>query len=522
MVIILLLSLFLCSCGNQPEEVNSADGEGQREESISEENMEVPDMEERSADEKTTENEETAEMEETIASSEDTGWAENDKAGSTSESMEDNSHALEDKSVIGREEWIKRALQEEEARRVMPELAGAEDIIKYIAKTGGKAYKGTYEGETYYMYLTADCNYAGYFTPYVTVIKEKDTSKNPEAFGGLENQYLIKDETEIVLDLKTKYKFGYNGSDFDRTIGDFIESEGDDGERGENLYFNSGTDIIYTFREDNPNWQPGDSYSVKREIQFSLMEPEEAKYWYSQNALNGQWNDFMIYDGYHGEYYVRVEFTDGQNMMDKSNHYYMTLMSSLDDMDTFNEKKYQIMAQYYSYSEFSRLEDDEYVLEFISDRQAVLTNKQTGTSALVKYHKGYLTEVEGMNDSQYYFYDERIVERHDYTFEGKEYIASDGTSICFSVGNSWVNYEDITDVGERIVDVYYQGGRSALTAQAQIVDGKTLRVTETGTNTDLLLIWSDDNHFVVQGTGEYLSDLDGMSFYYEENRLYGY
>lgn len=74
-----------------------------------------------------------------------------------------------------------------------------------------------------------------------------------------------------------------------------------------------------------------------------------------------------------------------------------------------------------------------------------------------------------MNDSQYYFYDNRIVKRHDYAFEGK-----------------------------------------------------TLRVAETGTNTDLLLIWSDDNHFVVQGTGEYLPDLDGMSFYYEENRLYGY
>ena len=77
------------------------------------------------------------------------------------------------------------------------------------------------------------------------------------------------------------------------------------------------------------------------------------------------------------------------------------------------------MAQYYSYSEFSRLEDDEYILEFISDRQAVLTNKQTGTSALVKYHKGYLTEVEEMNDSQFYFYDKRIVERHDYTLREK-------------------------------------------------------------------------------------------------------
>jgi len=519
-----LLSLILCSCGSQPEEVvNRADGERQREGSISDENTEIPDTEERIADVKTTESEETAETEESIESSEDTEWFRIDEEDSTTGSIESNSHVQEDKSVIGREEWISRALQEEEARRVMPELAGAEDIIKYIAKTGGKAYKGTYEGDTYYMYLTADCNHAGYFTPYVTVIKEKDTGKNTEAFGGLENQYgIIKDETENVLDYKTKYKFGYNGSDFDRTIGDFIESDGEDGERGESLYFNSGTDITYTFREDNPDWQPGDSYSVKREIQFSLLEPEEAKYWYSQNALDGEWNDFMVYDGYHGEYYVRVEFTDGENMMDKSHHYYMTLMSSLDDMDTFNEKKYQIMAQYYSYSEFSRLEDDEYILEFISDRQAVLTNKQTGTSALVKYHKGYLTEVEEMNDSQFYFYDKRIVERHDYTFEGKEYTASDGTGICFSVGSSWVNYEDITDVGERIVDVYYQGGRSALTAQAQIVDGKTLRVTETGTNTDLLLIWSDDNHFVVQGTGEYLPDLDGMSFYYEENRLHGY
>ena len=49
----------------------------------------------------------------------------------------------------------------------------------------------------------------------------------------------------------------------------------------------------------------------------------------------------------------------------------------------------------------------------------------------MKYYKRYLTEIEEMNDSQYYFYDKRIVERHDYTFEGKEYVASDGTSICF-------------------------------------------------------------------------------------------
>lgn len=515
MITILLLSLFLCSCGNQPEEVNSSDGERQHEESISDENTEMLDTEERFADEKTMENEETAEMEESIVPSEDTGWAENNEAGSTSESMED-------KSVIGREEWIKRALQEEEARRVMPELAGAEDIIKYIAKTGGKAYKGTYEGETYYMYLTADCNYAGWFTPYVTVIKEKDTSKNPEAFGGLENQYLIKDETEIVLDLRTKYKYGYNGVDFDRTIGDFIESDGNNGEKGESLYFNSGTDIVYTFWEDNLNSQPGESYSVKREIHFLLMEPEEAKYWYSQNALNGKWNDFMVYDGYHGEYYVRVEFTNGLNMMDQSSHYYMTLMSSVEELDTFNARKFQVMARYYSYSEFSRLEDDEYILEFISDRQAVLTNRQTGTSALVKYHKGYLTEVEGMNDSLFYFYDKRIGEWYDRTFEGKAYIASDGTIISFSAGSSWVNYEDVTDVGERMAEIFYQGGRSTLMAQAQVVDGQTLRITEAGTNTDLLLIWSDDNHFVVQGTGEYVPDIDGMSFYYEENRLYGY
>lgn len=519
-VSLLLISLLLCSCGSRSEEAaNSAEGERQREESISE-NTEVPEEGQSFADMETAENEVA---EETIESSEDTVLSGNDKEDSTAESIRGNYRIQEDKSVIGREQWIKRALQEEEARRVVPELAGAEDIIKYIAKTGGKAYKGTYEGDTYYMYLTAECNYAGHFIPYVTVIKEKDTSKNPEAFGGLENQYgLIKDETEIVLDLNTKYKFGYNGSDFDRTIADFIESDGYDGGRGETLYFNSGTDITYTFREDNPDWQPGDSFSVIKEIQFSLMESEEAKYWYSQNALNGEWNDFMVYDGYHGEYYVRVEFTDGLNMMDKSHHYYMTLMSSMEDLDTFSDKKYQVMAQRYSYSEFSRLEDDEFMLEFISDRQAVLTNKQTGTSALVKYYKGYLTEIEEMNDSHYYFYDKRIVERHDYTFEGKEYVALDGTSISFSVGSSWVNFEDITDVGERIADVYYQGGRSALTAQAQVIDGNTLRVTETSSNTDLLLIWSDDNHFVVQGTGNYLPDLDGMSFSYEENQLYGY
>ena len=515
----LLLSLLLCSCGSYPEEtVTNTDSESRQEENISE-NTEAPGAEDGIEDVETAESEEMTEPSEDS----DSGQSGDEKEDNASESIEGNSHAQEDKSAIGREEWIERALQEEEARRVMPELTGAEDIIEYIAKSGGKAYKGTYEGDTYYLYLTANYDSLGLVTPFVTVIKEKDTSKNPEAFGGLENQYgVIKDEAEVVLDANTKYKYGYNGSDFDRTVGDFIESDGDDAERGERIDFHSGTDITYTFREDNPNWQPGDSHSVSREIPFLLMEPEEAKYWYSQNALNGEWNDFMVYDGYHGDYYVRVEFTDGLNMMDKSHHYYMTLISSVEDLDTFNDKTYQIMSQYYSYNEFSRLEDDEFMLEFISDRQAVLTNKQTGTSALVKYYKGYLTESEEMSDPQYYFYDKRIVDRHDYTFEGKEYIASDGTSICFSTGSSWVNFEDITDVGERTVDVYYQGERSVLTAQAQIVDGKTLRVTETSTNTELLFIWSDDNHFVVQGTGDYLPDLDGMRFSYEENQLYGY
>lgn len=76
-------------------------------------------------------------------------------------------------------------------------------------------------------------------------------------------------------------------------------------------------------------------------------------------------------------------------------------------------------------------------------------------------------------------------------------------------------------MGERIANIY-QGGNSVLTAQAQVIDRITLQVVEASTNTDLLFIWSDDNHFVVQGTGEYLPNLDGMSFSYEENQLYGY
>lgn len=371
-----------------------------------------------------------------------------------------------------------------------------------------------------------DCDYAGYYTPYVTVVKEKDTSVNPEEFGGRENLYgLVNDETERFLDVNTKYKFGYIGTDIDRVIGDFIETDSNGGSQGKSLYFNSGTDILYTFKESNPNWHDGDDVSnltLMKEIQFSLMNPDEAKYWYSQNALNGDWDDFMYYDGYFGDYYVRVEFTDGQNKMDGASHYYMTVLSSVEDLDTFEQGKFQIMTQNYSYNEFSKLEDDEFMLEFISDRQAVLTNKQTGTSALVKYYKGYLTEREDMSDSEYYFYDCRIVERHDYTFEGKDYIASDGTIIRFSDGFSRVNIEDITDTGERTVDVCYQGGRSILTAPVQIIDGKTLRIIEESTHTDLLFIWSDDNHFEVKGTGDYVPEIDGLSFYYEENQLYGY
>lgn len=63
-----MLSLILCSCGSQPEEVvNRADGERQREGSISDENTEIPDTEERIADVKTTESEETAETEESMS-----------------------------------------------------------------------------------------------------------------------------------------------------------------------------------------------------------------------------------------------------------------------------------------------------------------------------------------------------------------------------------------------------------------------------------------------------------------------
>lgn len=518
MIPVLLLSLLLCSCGNNLEETADITDNGSQQRENTTENIQKSDTEDNVAYLETEENQKTEEDAQQVE------YEEAEKSD-ISVNQENNSKVQEDKSAIGREEWIERALQEEEARRIMPELAGAEAIISYIAKTGGKAYKGTYEGNTYWMYLTADCNYAGQYTPYVTVVKEMDTSKNPEAFAGMENRYgIIEDDTEIFLDARTRYKFGYNGSDFDRTIGDFIESDGYDGQRGISLFFNSGTDVIYTFREDNPEWQSGDSHdpSIEKEIQFTLTEPESAKYWYSQYALNGDWNDFMVYDGYYGNYYVRVEFTDGQNMMATNRRYYMTVLSSVEDLDTFNEKKYHIMTHHYSYSEFSKLEDEEFMLEFISERQAVLTNKQTGTSALVKYHKGYFTEVEPMNDSPYYFYDKRIVDSNAYGLEGKDYTAPDGTVISFSAGGgSWVNYEDTKDVGERIVNIY-QGGNSVLTAQAQVIDGITLQVVEASTNTDLLFIWSDDNHFVVQGTGEYLPNLDGMSFSYEENQLYGY
>lgn len=482
--IIFLLSLFLCSCGSKTQE-------SQREKSISE------------------------------VIDEEMGDTQETEKNNIDINEENNESSKIDKSTISRETWIEQALQEEKARRVMPELYGAEDIVTYIAKTGGKAYKGTYDGDTYYLYLTATCNYAGYFTPYVTVVKEKDTSKNQDEFGGRENLFgTVKDETERFLDVHTAYKFGYIGNDFDRVIGDFIEREGEG--QGKSLYFNSGTDVLYTFSEDNPNRQPGEAFTVEKEIQFSIMEPDEAKFWYSQNALDGDWDDFMYYDGYYDDYYVRVEFTDGQNKMDKSNRYYMTVLSSVKDLDTFEEKKFQVMTKSYSYNEFSKLEDDEFMLEFISDRQAVLTNKQTGTSALVKYYKGYLTENKDMKDSEFYFYDNRMAERHDYEFEGKDYTASDGTIIRFSVGSSWVNAEDITDAGERTVDIYYQGGKSTLTAPVQIVKGNTLRIIEESTHTDLLFIWSDDNHFEVEGTGDYVPEIDGLGFYYEENQLNGY
>lgn len=245
MIPVLLLSLLLCSCGNNTEETADITDNGSQQRELTTENTKKTDAEDNAA---------CPETEENLKTAEDAEQVENEEAekSDTSANPENNSNAQEDKSAIGREEWIERALQEEEARRTMPELAGAEAIISYIAKTGGKAYKGTYEGDTYWMYLTADCNYAGYYTPYVTVIKEKDTGKNPESFGGLENLYgLVRDETEKVFDARTVYEFGYNGSDFDRTIGDFIESGGLNGGNGMRVFFNSGTDIVYTFREEN-------------------------------------------------------------------------------------------------------------------------------------------------------------------------------------------------------------------------------------------------------------------------------
>ena len=148
----LLLSLLLCSCGSYPEEtVTNTDSESRQEENISE-NTEAPGAEDGIEDVETAESEEMTEP----SDDSDSGQSGDEKEDNASESIEGNSHAQEDKSAIGREEWIERALQEEEARRVMPELTGAEDIIEYIAKSGGKAYKGTYEGDTYYLYLTAN------------------------------------------------------------------------------------------------------------------------------------------------------------------------------------------------------------------------------------------------------------------------------------------------------------------------------------------------------------------------------
>jgi len=106
--------------------------------------------------------------------------------------------------------------------------------------------------------------------------------------------------------------------------------------------------------EENKNWKYGDNakdISISKEIQFFLMNPDEAKNWYSQNALDGDWDDFMYYDGY--------------------------------------------------------------------------------------------------------FNDCRMVERYDYRFEVKDYMASDGTFIRFSNRSSMVSSEDITDKGERTVDFLY-------------------------------------------------------------------
>lgn len=80
------------------------------------------------------------------------------------------------------------------------------------------------------------------------------------------------------MDVDKKYKFSYKGIDADKIVigefGNYIESDGAGSYSGRSLYFNSGTDILYTFMEENKNWKDGDNandISMSREIQFILM-----------------------------------------------------------------------------------------------------------------------------------------------------------------------------------------------------------------------------------------------------------
>ena len=475
-LIILVLSLVLCSCSSETEE---------------------------RSDEKIVTTEETLEETE-IALEEDVFEALETPEGEPEQSQEDIGYYN-----VSREDLIAQALQEEESRRIMPEIYEAEDIIAYIARTGGKAYQGTYNGGTYYMYLTADCSYSSgsyyYFIPYVTVVREKDTSVNPNEFGGRQNFYgIILDETEQFLDINSKYKFGYKGTDYEvGHFGNIIESDSSNGFSGLELEFISSTNVVYTFLEDWPD---------KGQIQFTAMEPDEAKYWYSQNALNGNFNDFLYFEGSpRDNSYVRVEFTDGFNMQTLDDDYYMTVVSTDENLDTYDKGEYHILVENYSYSDFSKLEDDEFMLEFISDRQAVLTNKLTGTSALVKYMMGYLTDKEGINGSQFYFLDNRINETIFISEDGISYI-----DFYPSLMSSWVDAEDKTDVGERVADIAFQG-EFPVSFYLQIIDGNTLRIREICSNTDLLLVWEDDEHFMINGTGDYLEGIDGMRFEYDSS-----
>lgn len=205
---ILAFTLILCSCGNRTEE--NAGTENTTAESMVKESFETAriggaiNTSEPSPSESIHDGEES------------TSKSVAETSENISESVTEANLEISGNIGISREILIAQALQEEEPRRTMPELYGAVEIIAYIGETGGKAYQGNYNGERYYMYLSAECSYSSgshfYFTPYVTVVKEKDTSVNPDEFGGRENFYgIVLDETERFLDINSKYKLALQG-----------------------------------------------------------------------------------------------------------------------------------------------------------------------------------------------------------------------------------------------------------------------------------------------------------------------